>query len=518
MPGEPVQIGPFPGGLATRTDETSIQDDQLVESVNWVYGVDGTLYSRPPIWDSTNDPAGITGRVYLLGFGTLFTGSSSKDILFASNAAQGTFVLKDNVWSNISSIERKAFTCYGDQDNRAWFPANNASVGSGGWWKPADASITLVSTTPYGDCIISHKERLWISGDTVHRNRLYYSIPGPTGVTGDWDTGAGAGYIDVNPGDGQYITHIESYQDVIVIFKNDSTYMLSYDGNINRGQLVNVSTSVGSFNSKCVTMYRNNLFNYHDGYVYAFNGNSFQELNTATVLDANASYASSLIDPVVLSTFENNLVLRLYDKVYVYSFITNAWTTWESSVMTIGHIVMRPTQVGSEDGEYFLTSCTNADTNVYRINSYLDSHTESFNCSVRTKTFDFGQSYKFKRLFWWAVDASMSTNLGITGNASPISVSFAPTWDEVAANNWTYYSTNTWDALYDVRPDVVTGPITSSSSVAHRVYKFLKALRFRTIYFRVTLACDGTATNGPVRLFHITPMLASKETVVKQVS
>jgi hypothetical protein len=52
VPGQPIQVGPFIGGLNTFSDDTSIADNELVLAENWDLDLDGSLVSRPPFADN----------------------------------------------------------------------------------------------------------------------------------------------------------------------------------------------------------------------------------------------------------------------------------------------------------------------------------------------------------------------------------------------------------------------------------------------------------------------------------
>jgi hypothetical protein len=49
MPGAPIQVGPFIGGLNTFSDATAIADNELTVCENFELDLDGSLKSRPPI-------------------------------------------------------------------------------------------------------------------------------------------------------------------------------------------------------------------------------------------------------------------------------------------------------------------------------------------------------------------------------------------------------------------------------------------------------------------------------------
>jgi len=527
MSGVPLVLGPWPGGINNRTDAASLDDTQLANSVNFVYGIDGTLVSRWPYTEFEDSGIeGLTAPLNLLGWTVMYSIATQKSVdshsvLFGSNGADGTYVFSNGVWNRISLDEYKCFVAYGNTDNQVFFPGNpDNTVETGAVWKYGETSVTPVSTTPSGNMMATHKERIWISGDPDAPSRLYYSIVTPQGDDGDWDLDKGAGFIDVEPGNGQSNSALYAFSDSIVIFKDDSTYALSYDGNISRGQLIQVNPVIGAQNPDCVSAYKNILAVYHEGKVYAYGNGSFTELNTTYQFYSDPGYVSTYTNPLSLSVIGDAIIMRHYDKLFYYSFVTGGWGTWVTN-FPVGKMWTRPTFIGEEVQEFTVSCIQSADIRVFKMRrewNLVDS--ENFVCAAKTKTYNFETPYAYKRLFWWGIEAI--TNLGLTGAAQPVSVNFVPTWGEVKdilPGTWGSFLDNVWGRMYSQVPDVVTGPINASSGAnQRRMYKFLKGLRFRSISFQITMDSDGTATNGPQRLISIIPFINAKEIVVQQVS
>jgi hypothetical protein len=134
-------------------------------------------------------------------------------------------------------------------------------------------------------------------------------------------------------------------------------------------------------------------------------------------------------------------------------------------------------------------------------------------CACRTKNFDMAISHQFKRLWWWGVDVS-TANL-VTGIATPIVVSFTSTWGDLAAYTWGQLAT--WGQPLTTISSVVTTQ-TTATGTARRFIKFNKGLRYRQINFEVDLTTDGSTVDGPARLFTMTILTESRETVPKGVN
>jgi len=85
-------------------------------------------------------------------------------------------------------------------------------------WSGSGSVATLGTNTP--DCAfgIPHKNRFFMAGDLTQKSRLYYSEPLPNGADGDWNA-VEAGYIDVDPDDGDEIRALASHKGILWIFK-----------------------------------------------------------------------------------------------------------------------------------------------------------------------------------------------------------------------------------------------------------------------------------------------------------
>ena len=515
MPGQPIDLGPFVGGINNATDDSTIEDTDLIEAINWLVGIDGTLIGRPPFYEWDDDNPVTDKRLKLLGYTTLHASSAFTPVLIASNE-DGTWAYYSGAWDKISDNEYDTFVTYGETNNRVHIAATTSE--QGGDWVIADGAISEYSDMPIGWTSAVHKDRIWIAGNLAEPSRLYYSMATPQGNNGDWDIAgptAPAGTIDINPGDGQRINYILSYEDNLVIFKDDSTWILAYDGVISRGQLVAVSNSIGATDKHAVTLYDGVAYVYHEGNIYAFSQNQFQSITDKFTPDGDSAVASSYSEPLSLSVFGDNLVLRQYDKVYVYHFLTGAWTEWQTE-FPVGEFVLVPTNIGIGGSEYIVASADLDTIELFKINTtWNDVATEDFECSILTKTYDFGTDRNFKRLFWWGIDCEASSG-DVTAEVTPINNDFILRWDDLTGL-WSDYETRTWDTLMSSQPSIEDGP-TSSSSNKRRFYKCLKALRFHQIKFRVTITSDGTESSGRVKLFAIVPFVGIKQGVVAKIT
>ena len=132
----------------------------------------------------------------------------------------------------------------------------------------------------------------------------------------------------------------------------------------------------------------------------------------------------------------------------------------------------------------------------------------TINCTIKTKNFDMAISHQFKRLFWWGAD--VSTDREIRGQATPIVFTFKVTWGQLSAYKWNQL--NTWKQPL-ISPSFVETVLSTGTGTDRRFVKFLKALRYRQINFKVRMITEGSTVDGPARLFTMTIITESKQVV-----
>jgi deoxyhypusine synthase len=135
-------------------------------------------------------------------------------------------------------------------------------------------------------------------------------------------------------------------------------------------------------------------------------------------------------------------------------------------------------------------------------------------CSILTKNYDLSVSHKFKRLFWWGVDAISRT--AVTGIVTPVVFSFQARWIDLAGKKWN--ELHTWDRTVEASTGVTTVVPTVVGGGIRKFVKFMKSVRFRQVNFIVSTTTTGTTNDGPVRIFSLTAFIGQKQTVSRDVS
>src|SRR5690349_9955397 len=271
--GTGLRLGPFKGGLNNASDPSAIQDTELAECINFDFDTDGALTSRPPISFMLSGPAG-SQNIDILGY---YVDTSGANWLIAS-ADNSLYYLGSGSWVQITTGFRG--TAMVQYNNKAWIVAEPGSVSNGGSWVPttigAAGTWTTVASMPKGGAAGLYKERMYIVAGrsaTANESRLSFSNLADPG------TWSGSDFIDISPGDGQKLLDLYVLGSNMYLFKNDSTYVYSYDAAPTKGVVNNLSKSIGISDSGCVVQYENYLMVYHEDFVYELINGVHQKLN-----------------------------------------------------------------------------------------------------------------------------------------------------------------------------------------------------------------------------------------------
>lgn len=321
MPGgKQLRLGPFIGGLNTGSDPTAIADAELVTCQNMELDIDGSLVSRPPF--SELDGAGSwTERVVCLCEG-IFAGVH---YLIASNV-NGVFQYANGTWTTITTTFRAS--CAVQYADKIYLVPHPSASNPGGKWDPVGGFTAVAAIPKAGACVV-HKERLYLTpgeDSTVNVTRLQFTDPG------NFDVWPGSNFIDIGQGDGTFLMDITVYQDNLLLFKNNTTYVLAYDVRPTDAVVRRISSTIGVTSMNCVANFENQIYSFHEGRVYEIVNYDFHALNLKVpfVLD-QGSPSPFASENVFLAVVGDRLVVRYYSKVYVYGFNTRTWSEWTSA-------------------------------------------------------------------------------------------------------------------------------------------------------------------------------------------
>lgn len=108
-----------------------------------------------------------------------------------------------------------------------------------------------------GSMIIYALSRLWVSGDSANPSRLFYSGAGVQ--IDDFSTAYSGGWVDVSKNDGDEITGIAYYQNVIIIFKHRSVWKFTFTS-AGLPQLELITNEVGCESHRTIRSVNNDLW------------------------------------------------------------------------------------------------------------------------------------------------------------------------------------------------------------------------------------------------------------------
>ena len=514
MPGAPIQVGPFVGGLNTFSDPTAIADNELVVCNNFELDLDGSLKSRPPIEDLEIDfPLQATGDIEFLG---VFQVSSTESYLIASDGLSKTYYFSGTAWVLVTdTIAAAGFVQF---DDKAWLTAPVGSANPGGYWTPS-GGFTADSDMPEGNLIVTFKGRLWVAegqNSTSQGTRLYRSRtladPSLWQTTND--------FVDIGTGDGQNIVQLVVYFNTLLIFRISSVYGLQYTTDPAAATVSLILPTVGLSSRYAITQFESNIYFMYDEKAYEFTNNRAAQINVKTPFASTVT--TNFHNNYSVSEFNKRIIFTYFDQMFVYSLQTRSWTKWVSE--TYGSLCKMAYRTNSEDKSIVLTH-QNIDqpaggsraAKLLQITDDYSTVEETMVCEIQTKNFNYQASSIFKRLFWWGLDASFKGT--VEGTAVPITQSFTVTWQTLFdSETWNSMLNYTWGSPQAGSPPITT-TVTESAVTFRRIFvKFLKSLRFRQIFYRVKFTTNGSASEAPVRLFSLTTYVNPKQTVAKEIS
>jgi len=527
MPSDVLRLGPFIGGLNTSSDPSAVADAELVGCINLELDIDGSLASRPPIQDTTDLAGTWTERIVCIGVGIF----SSGNYVIGSNT-NGVYQFASGAWTLITNTFQAL--CMVQYADKVHLIAGPTSANPGGTWDPV-GGFTAVPNMAKGGAAVVFKERLFVvpgKTATTFTSQLVFSEPASFD---DYNPAAGTtaapgvNFANVANGDGTKLIDIAVYRGNLLLFKEDATYVLAYETSPSDAVIENISPTVGATQRHCVVSYENSVFVYHEGSIFEIVNYDFNKINVKCrfVFDGSSPGSATRDEDVFLNVIGDRLVIRYFNSIYAYGLRTRVWTQWQSAstdLHNFGPWVAMPSNVSqSVNVEYFAGSSIHTNKKVYHLRDGYDATTFEQSasvlypivCSALTKNYDIGASHLFKRLFWWGADVLANTT--VTGTATPIVFSFQVLWSDFTNQGTKWDGLKTWDSPL-TNASSVSSPVATGSGAQRREIRFLKALRYRQINFRVDLSTGGTTSDGPCRLYLLTVATKVKQTVPKAVN
>lgn len=511
MPSTPVKIGPFAGGLNAYSEPTSVGDNECIDILNFDIDLDGSLYSRAPI--TIKDVAASipgTGPMVLHGF---FIDTDGDRYLFATTTS-GTYVRNEETgaWSTVTTT-LSASVCV-QYANKMYLVPDPAEADPGGYWTPGGGFVA-VAAIPKGTTACIYKERLFIGGGTTNPNRVYFSDAANFSA---FQTTIN--FFDVRAGDGQDVVMLYTFSDTVVVLKDDSTYVYSYDSAPSRGVVRLINGAVGITNKNCLVEHENSLYIHYESVLYQISNWNFTATNIKVPFKYTVVFPSYGSEPS-LSLMSDRVIVHHFDAIYVFNLRVGAWTIWSvAEGRLFNHFIQVPRNAAEEPERYYAgcrRNAAGANRALFEWRPIADAiRSEEMEVYVVSKVFDFNVAYTFKRLFWWGVDLLAKRNMNYT--VHPVAYTTSVTHDQLSAYTHNAIPGNHLRPL-DMSIAISGGIDPISNSAGNRMFiKLLKSLRFRQIYFTVGGTTDGSTLTGPTRIYSLVAFIDNKQLVSKQVS
>lgn len=504
MPGEPIRLGPFVGGINQLSDPTALQDNELVDVINMELDLDGSYIGRPPFFDNGHPGSG--SGMTLLGY--FITAANTR--LIGCNST-GLWMYELGTWTNVSSTGAIKSTAMVQYDNKAFIIASTDSPVDGGYIDSTGAWNALATLKKGGSAVV-HKERLFIAPGPVATGTNSSLLQGSNPA----DFATWPVQIFIGKGDGQKLVDLLVYNDNLLMFKEDSTWVLAFDADPADAISRKINTSIGVSALHCVVAYENQLYVLHTNNVYEVTNYDFTKINSKVPFLLDTTKPAPWINPTFVTILGDRLIVKYYARIYVFGLKAKVWTRWDAGTRYIGPAVAVPIRAEAQaTPEYVLASNVSTANIIYGFRDIIDSmNTETINCLVKTKNYDIGVPHRYKRLHWWGAD--VSTISAVTGTAQPIIVNFSVTWGQLSAYKWGQISGNTWGQPLNL--PIIIETIVGAQSALRKFVKFKKPLRFRQVNFQVEFSYNGTNAQGPIRFFTLTAIIGTRQHVSKSLT
>ena len=504
-----VALADFSGGLNNYWDPGSIADNEVPFLINMDFSPNGALISRPAIYDS-GIPAPVNGQYTdILGYFTPANGS--RYLIATSDAKTWSYDIEavSPSWVEVWAFKATGYVQYNDE---AVFC--KATTG-GRRWTVAGGG-TDITTMPALDGLMIFRDRFfgWGVANTVNQTKLYFSdtitLAVPLGVY-NWNADS---VFNIGRGDGQRISYVLADYSKLIIFKSNSTYSLTYSGLVEEGVISLIQQGIGAENHDCVANYQNGYVVLHDQTLYKFMNDSYSPLNAQKVIFNTDEAAGPWKKTFAVSVVGERAIIWFSGKIYVLNLETGTWSIWESSAFPA--IFKQRERLNDEVLEnevaYAISgSMTSGKWKIYFMEnkSTTSGGSETFQCVLRTKIYDFLTPAEWKRLYWWGIDVSavgeVRTSMYVVGLERYYS------WDYMETYDWDFLEASfNWDRPGSGDPSISTAREITDFEPRRTFLKLEQGLRFRRLYFEVYLNCDGTPATAPAQIFSITPLVGIK--------
>jgi hypothetical protein len=388
----------FSGGLNTYFSDVNINDNQLSDCLNVMPDENGIIKTRfgcvalgSPLPSRTRGLG-----VYYKVDGTRFRVAMSGTALYKYNSVT-------EVWDAITG---KTYT----SDLQADFAQGGNYLfiqnGTDALSKFNGSTIADQANGQIGAGIIFARSRLITWGDTSNPSRIYLS--GTSANVGDFSSGNGGEFIDVNKDDGQKVTSVAKYGEDLLIYKDYATYKLTFDSN-GLPVISLVNPERGAITHRAVDNVEDDVFvmtRQPGVFSQGFRANFLNQIRSDEVSlfisSLIESIQPSMIDQVAAIYFQRRYYLAFAEagqtannRILMYDAVTKSWWLWN------GWSVNSFTVYADTDGVQHFYFGSDTDGQVYEISeTATDDAGVAINSSMTSKAYAYEKFDVFKRINW----------------------------------------------------------------------------------------------------------------------
>jgi len=195
-----------------------------------------------------------------------------------------------------------------------------------------DGTVIAAVGGPVGTHCADWKSRMWTIntvGTAGAESNVDFSAPE------DWQTwypNTAAGVIAINPGDGQFCTALQVYNDSLYVFKDRSIWVINGEGEVSSFSPRLVHATIGCIGRGTVQLIDGFMYFLSGEGVYRTDGTTFEELSQPIRNEFwNQDHQSqSFVLEHDACHYDNKyiLVLGTTSTIYIYDTVSETWSLW----------------------------------------------------------------------------------------------------------------------------------------------------------------------------------------------
>jgi len=325
-----IKIQDFAGGLVTVQPAHRIPDNASPSMQNVDVSTEtGTLIKRKGIAIEFTEKV-VVANPFVAGLFEYVQADGDKFILCAADddvfnvTGAGTYT---SIFT--SGTMNGAETNFTTFDDLAIFGNTNITTQK---WTGAGASSALLGTPPSNvKYIVVHRSRAFAANSSAGTSRLHYSsLDNPENWTATGDTGAG--FIDIAPEDGDVITGISPMGPYLLVFKQNSTFILRgyKPSNFVVQQL---SSNIGCLSNRSIVKADAFVIFLSKSGVFtvSINGLTLVSFNIKQTIEdiASSGVAAGRLKTQYWLAYDSDADTK-NDSAYVLDYVTGIWTKYSN--------------------------------------------------------------------------------------------------------------------------------------------------------------------------------------------